>query len=163
MSSNRTYELRARTRAGVAAQSGQVLNESPSLVDLDNYSIEVEPLWGDLDPSAEAAGAVRSYHDVVLSRPPSPRRERPVQPSISPLGGPDRARMPNPLDDESRAGREAEDDASEEVIETPDKPEYIQWTKVVHRKRARSDGSLPNKNTLTSEQRETVKIGRAHV
>ena len=70
MSSNRTYELRARTRAGVAAQSGRVLNKSPSLVDLDNYSNEVEPLRGDLDPSAEAAGTVRSYRDVVLSRPP---------------------------------------------------------------------------------------------
>ena len=132
MSSNRTYELRTRTRAGVAAQSGRALNESPSLVDLDNYSNEarVAPLREDLVPSAEATGMVRSYRDAVLSRPPSPRRERPVLPSISPPAGPDRTRMPNPLDNGSQAEREMEDNLSEEVIETPDKPEYVQWTKV---------------------------------
>ena len=79
-------------------------------------------------------------------------------PSISPPAGPDRTRMPNPLDNGSQAEREVEDNLLEEVIETPDKPEYVQWTKVVHRKRARSDGSLPNNNTLTSAQRKTVNL-----
>ena len=69
-------------------------------------------------------------------------------------------RMPEPSVDSdiSRSHEDREDDGSGEVIETLDKPEYHSgWTRV-QRKRARSDSSLQNKKTLSSDQREMKSI-----
>ena len=71
-SSTRTYDLRARTRAGVAAQTGRTPDKSPSLIDIDNFSNEVAPHVEDPVPINEAAITVHSYSDVVASRSPSP-------------------------------------------------------------------------------------------
>jgi hypothetical protein len=82
--STRTYELRTRTRAGVAAQPSRALDESPSLIDMDHSSSEAAHNQGGLAPDAAATIATRTYSDVVAARPPSPQRERPEVPSVSP-------------------------------------------------------------------------------
>ena len=89
-SSTRTYDLRARTRAGVATQTGQALDDSPSgsLIDIDNSSNEVAPRVEGPVPIAEATTAICSYSDVVASRSPSPRRERPAVPPSAKCGNP---------------------------------------------------------------------------
>ena len=84
--SARTYDLRTRARTGAAAQSSRVPVESP---DTDSPSNEAPPQYDRTVTHAEAANTVRLYSDAVASRPPSPRRERPVVP----LGIP--AREPN--------------------------------------------------------------------
>ena len=159
LNTSRTYDLRARTRAGAttSAQSGRAPVESP---DVDSPSNEAPPQYEGLAPNAETTSAVRLYSDAVASRPPSPRRERPLSPSIGPIVDHNRARMPVPSNDDSTESlaREVEEEGSGENIETPDQPEYHSgWTRV-QRKRARSDGSIPNKRTLTTEQRETVEL-----
>ena len=71
--------------------------------------------------------------------------------------GPDHPRAPERLLDENSVGNgnDSEERSSEEFeVETPDKPEY--WTTVT-RKRAHSEGSLPIKRPLTSEQTKAVK------
>ena len=93
-SSTRTYDLRARTRAGVAAQTGRTPDKSPSLIDIDNFSNEVAPHAEDPVPITETTVVVCSYSDVVASRSPSPRGERPDVPfqiSGGPIVGPEHA------------------------------------------------------------------------
>ena len=130
-STTRTYKLRNRNRAGRASQSARALNKSPSLLDVDDRSNEAGPLQEDTAPTAEVPVTVRTYSDVVASRPPSPpRRERPVLPSdldhlAGPAMGPDRMRLPSPRAEGSYDSQddEMEDNRSGEV-ETLDKPEY---------------------------------------
>ena len=113
--STRTYKLHNCTRAGVANQPAWALDDSPSLIDIDNHSAkEVAPLQEDFSPDAGAAAAVRLYSEVVATRPPSPRRERPLVPSVSPIEAPDRMRMPEPSVDSdiSRSHEDREDDRS---------------------------------------------------
>jgi hypothetical protein len=83
---SRTYNLRTRAGTGVATQSGQVQEESLyRSAEIDNWSSEVAPHTVGPVPNAEADSAVlRTYSDVVASRPPSVYRERPSLPS----GGP---------------------------------------------------------------------------
>ena len=83
-------------------------------------------------------------------------------PMLGPTIGPTRIETPKPSvdgseEDRSRDTRKIEDDGSEGVAETPDKPEYARWTKVQH-KRARSDSALPNKKPLTTEQKKLVDL-----
>ena len=78
--------------------------------------------------------------------------------SGEPIPGPDRSRtadgssgrnnVRNNIDSEESSPGELEE------VETPDKLEY--WT-TVQRRRARSDGSLPIRKPLTSEQTQAVK------
>ena len=82
MSTIRTYKLHNHTRIGRASQPARALNESPSLLDIVNHSSEEGPLQEDTVPNAEVPVTVRTYSDVVASRPPSPpHKERPVLPS----------------------------------------------------------------------------------
>ena len=136
-SSTRTYDLRARTRAGVATQTGQALDESPSLIDIDNSSNEVAPRVEGPVPIAEATTAIRSYSDVVASRSPSPRRERlavPRQASGGPTMGPERAQVQDHLSSERNVDNSKdseEENITRENLETPDKVEYYsKWTTV---------------------------------
>ena len=160
--SNRTYNLRNRARAASSAtlQHEQVPNEPPSpLGDNDQSPSEVVVPQNEgsiLD--AEATRQTRLYSDVAASRPPSPRWERPTMSSGEPIPGPDRSRaadrssgrnnVRNNIDSEESSPGELEE------VETPDKLEY--WT-TVQRRRARSDGSLPIRKPLTSEQTQAVK------
>ena len=163
--STRTYDLRNRTRTGLATQSGRVRNESPSPIDADNASTEVAPHGEGPDPNSEATVAVRSYSDVVASRPPSPRRERPVPPAYSltdDLGSmrePARLGDGNPVSNNDNGSQENGDN-SEAEIETPDRVEYSSWA-TIQRRRARSDGALPNENVLTSAQAQAVNRATA--
>ena len=157
--SARTYDLRTRARTGAAAQSSRVPVESP---DIDSPSNEAPPQYDGTVTHAEAANTVRLYSDAVASRPPSPRRERPVAPINAPTVGPARLNLPDLSEVDSYPegsldDREIEKDGPGKNVETPDKPEYARWTRVQH-KRARSDSSLLNKTkSLTSEQRNVVK------
>ena len=158
----RTYDLRARTRAGLAVWTGQATHDSPSPSDLDNCSDEEAPHAADFVPEAAATVTVRRYSNVVAARPPSPLRERHVPPSAGPLAGPGHAGMPEPSNDgnyESRSNNDHGMDSMGSVgeEETPDNPEYSSWTEVQHR-RARSDGTLPNRKNLMAEQNQTVKM-----
>ena len=153
------YDLRTRARVGLATQPSRDIDESPSIIDPDSYSNEEASRQGDHAPHAEATTAVRTYSDVVASRPPSPRGQRPVLPFENPTENLDNARAPDRARDESTVaddgnGVDAEGDGN---IETPDKPEYSRWTRV-QRKRARSESSLPNKKTLTFAQRKVVQL-----
>ena len=156
--STRTYNTRTRTRAGATPQPSQPPVETP-----DVYSTnEAPPQYEGAVSNAEATSRVRLYSDAVASRSPSPRRERPSVPTLGPTIGPARVETPKPSvdgseEDRSRDTREIEDDGSERVAETPDKPEYARWTKVQH-KRARSDSALPNKKPLTTEQKKLVDL-----
>jgi hypothetical protein len=155
--SARIYDLRTRTRAGVATRTGQTADDT--LVNVGNQSDEVAPPYAETSvPDTETRSAVRMYSDVVALRPPSPIRERPVVPLVGPATGPDHARVvaPEPSNDGSYGGRGSDNEGSVEV-ETPDQPEYHSW-KNVQRKRACSDSALHNKGTLTLEQREAVKL-----
>ena len=77
--------------------------------------------------------------------------------------GPERARLPDRLNDGKHVSNvdkdsEVDEDNSREDIETPDKVEYYSnWT-TVQRKRAHSEGSLKNKIPLTSEQAHVVQM-----
>ena len=157
--SARTYDLRTRAWTGAAARSSRVPVESP---DIDSPSNEAPPQYDGTVTHAEAANTVRLYSDAVASRPPSPRRERPVVPINAPTVGPARLNLPDLSEVDSYPegsldDREIEKDGPGKNVETPDKPEYARWTRVQH-KRARSDSSLLNKTkSLTSEQRNVVK------
>ena len=101
-STGRTYELRTR-RAGVATQPSRALDNSPSLIDMDNQSIGAAPDSAGPLPDAGATVAIRLYSDVVASRPLSPQRERAVPPAVDPLVDPGHTRVPEPLRDGSYA------------------------------------------------------------
>jgi hypothetical protein len=112
-------------------------------------------------PNTEADSAVlRTYSDVVASRPPSVYRERPSLPLGVPAVDPDSAREPNRLNVREREdeGERSEDLATSEEVETPDKVDS-RWTTVI-RRRTRSLESFNNKNnkrSLTMEQTRAVK------
>ena len=160
--SARIYDLRTRTRAGVATRTGQATDDT--LVNVANQSDEAAPPYAETSvPDTETRSAVRMYSDVVASRPPSPLpvRERPVVPLVGPAAGPDLMRVvvPEPSNDGSYGSHGLDNEGSVEV-ETPDQPEYHSWQKV-QRKRARSDGALYNKDSLTSAQTQAVKRAAA--
>ena len=90
-SSSRTYDLRTRTRAGGATQPSRVPVESP---ELDSPSNEAPPRYDGTVSHAEAPHTVRLYSDAVASRPPSPRRERPLLPALAPTVGTTRLNLP---------------------------------------------------------------------
>ena len=74
---------------------------------------------------------------------------------------PENAQVPDRLDNEGFVGSNdnssgVEEDDLDKEVETPDKPEYVQWT-TVQCKRTRK-GSLQNKKSLTAEQNQTVKV-----
>ena len=153
----RTYELRTRARSGVAAQPSRDLDESPSLIDIDSVSNELATHPEGSVPNAEATNAIRSYSDVMASRPPSPRRERPVLPTESPMDS-GNANTPEQPDNASYANdgnSSEEEDSSNREIETPDKPEY--WT-TVQRKCTYGKDYVQIKKSLTAEQSQTVKM-----
>ena len=90
---SRAYNLRTRTRAGIANQLEQDLNETTSPIDdFDQSPNEVAPPLKGSVPNTEATLQTRLYSDVAASRPPSPRRERPDVSSGEPIRGPDRSR-----------------------------------------------------------------------
>jgi hypothetical protein len=158
--STKAYNLRNRAGTGIATQVDRDLNDTPSLIDADNLSNEVAPR--DAGPVSDSGPtiAVRLYSDAVASRPPSPRRERPVQSSESPERDPDSIRAPDRSYDGSYVNNSSNDKDVEgndpnKEIETPDRVEYSNWT-TVKRRRARSEGSLPDKRPLTSEQTQAV-------
>ena len=148
--STRTYELRT-------AQLSWDLDESPSLINIDNVSNELATHLEGSVPNAEATNTVRLYSDVVASRPPSPRKERPVLPTESPMD-PGNVNTPEPPDDASYANdgnSSEEEDGLNREIETPDKPEY--WTTVQH-KCTHGKKYVQNKKPLTAEQSQTVNL-----
>ena len=70
--SSRTYELRPRARTGIPTRTvtDRALeeSESPSLVNLNDYTSETAPCQEEPVPVAETM--TRSYSNVVASRPP---------------------------------------------------------------------------------------------
>ena len=132
---SRAYNLRTRTRTGLANQSERALNENTSPIDdFDQSSNEVAPPVGGSVPNTEATLQTRLYSDVAASRPPSPRRERPEESSGEPDRGPVRSQVAKlPFrEKDARKGQDSEESSLEEGeevrVETPDKPEY--WTTV---------------------------------
>ena len=78
--SSRIY-LRTRAGTGGATQTSQVPGISQAhSPDFDSSAGEAIHRDEGIDPRAEVTTAVRTYSDVVASRPPSPRRERHVMP-----------------------------------------------------------------------------------
>ena len=161
---SRSYNLRNRAGAGVATPSERALNESPSLIDIDVHSNEVAPQGEGPFPAAETTGTVRLYSDAVALRPPSPRREKPVNSHGNSVRLADAKEPERPSDEKSSREKDSQEgdeggnegDSSSKEAETPDKVEYSSWT-TVKRRRARSEGSLQYKKPLTSEQTQAVK------
>ena len=158
-SSSRNYNLRTRARSGTITQPRRGNDDSP---DVGSLSSEAPPRYEGTASSTEATGNVRLYSDAVALRPPSPRRERPLLPSTNPTTSADRAKEPEPSDEEDHGSRgddtrKVEENESGEDVETPDKPEYAGWTKVQHR-RTRSDSFLNKRKALTSGQKKVVDL-----
>jgi hypothetical protein len=163
---SRAYNLRTRTGTGIATQSGQVPEEAQSRSnETDNWAMDSEtaaPHVVGTVSNAEVmmAAVLRSYSDVVASRPPSPNRERPTLPTGIPTGNPGVVRVPehpsvpNNEDVGDVSGGYA---TSGEVETNPDRADS-HWT-TVQRRRTRSLESIRNQRVkpLTAEQTRAVK------
>ena len=91
--SSRTYNLRARTRVGVATRSGA---EQDSIT-MSHIPIRREPAphLSGINPDSDSTPALRTYSDVVASRPPSPQKETSALPSGIPSGDSDDEQEPD--------------------------------------------------------------------
>ncbi|KAF8799892.1 hypothetical protein BYT27DRAFT_7263507 [Phlegmacium glaucopus] len=170
--STRTYNLRARTGTGIATQPGEPSVEippAPAPIPLDR---ELATRVTGVNPAADTTTVLRTYSDVVASRPPSPRREIPVSRSESPVRVIDETgalhrsaneRIISNKDNENCF----EKDISSDVSGSPQSEDDLPWT-TVKRRRARSLSSLnrvrnnspetiSRNRKLTSEQRQTVR------
>ncbi|KAF8816248.1 hypothetical protein BYT27DRAFT_7184080 [Phlegmacium glaucopus] len=89
MSSNRTYNLRARHGVGIATQSSVLSQEIPqSRLSVPASRATVPRTEGGMNViTTDSTAALRTYSDVVASRPPSPAKEIGVLPSGSPVEG----------------------------------------------------------------------------
>ncbi|KAF8810957.1 hypothetical protein BYT27DRAFT_7185211 [Phlegmacium glaucopus] len=89
MSSNRTYNLRARHGVGIATQSSVLSQEIPQSRSSVPASRATAPRTeGGMNViTTDSTAALRTYSNVVASRPPSPAKEIGVLPSGSPVEG----------------------------------------------------------------------------
>ncbi|KAF8804873.1 hypothetical protein BYT27DRAFT_7340026 [Phlegmacium glaucopus] len=103
MSSNRTYNLRARHGVGIATQSSVLSQEIPPFRPSIPASRALAPRTeGGMNAiRSDSMTALRTYSDVVASRPPSPVKEISVLPSGSPVEGAIRASEPDRLINET--------------------------------------------------------------
>ena len=78
--STRTYNLRARVGAGVATQANPTTDipSVPRTRDTDCRSSEIAPLTASSEPETGVMVPLRTYSEVVASRPPSRAGERPA-------------------------------------------------------------------------------------
>ena len=165
--SSRTYNLRARTGAGIATQSSPARDTSespePSVesIDYDRPASDLDRSEG-RDPRTEVTTR-RTYSDVVASRPPSPREEIPRQPlesAVENAGTHNVGRVPH-QDDEGCVGGDADRmgvDYDSHVNPGSPEREEVPWT-TVNRRSARSRSA--NRTVLTAEQSQTVKMAAA--
>ena len=143
----RTYLLQTRVGTGIVSQTDWAREES--YLRSDNSDNQEVPQEAGSIPIADANVAVCSYSDVVASRPPAPRRERPVVPlegSRQEAEGRIRHEQPErwtTVENNSQVVSGLESYQSEEAVETPDKPEYSQWTTVQNRRARSSDVPAP--------------------
>ena len=165
--SARTYNLRARTGAVAAAPEAQDLGLPPSesiesSPDTANPSNVAEPPSIEVPAfESEPTVVVRSYSDVVASRPPSPSRERHILPSKNPVEDPENTRVPpayrqyneeTVVENNYIQNAELSSSVNSENSEEADSL----WT-TVKRRRAQGRGPLRNKQFLTSEQARLVE------
>lgn len=126
---------------------------------------EVPPhITGLLAPRTGATVAVHLYSDVVALRTPSPSKERPVVPSRTPemelnstlVMDPDQPG--NGLENIGMNTSEVPIDEYNSSMEvgTPDQADS-HWT-MVQRRRTRSQGSIPDKRTVTREQVKAIEL-----
>jgi hypothetical protein len=100
------------------------------------------------------------YSDIVASRPPSPRRERPAVPSTGPEEDPDATRVPHQPDVGNRMDAQFGDvnvgnSELESGNNTPAEEE-APWT-TIRRRRTRSPITSRVQKPLTSEQMQAVR------
>ena len=165
MSATRTYNLRVRSGAGIATQASRAHDIPPSRTSPVPFPTnEVDSARGS-DPDSGVVITSRTYSDVVASRPPSPRGERPLSPSESSATS----------SDLSASTRVANEDAIETVktgdsgvtskpvtvpegseSESPENEDESVWT-TVQRRRAHNS-SRPKKGKLTTDQAHSVQI-----
>ena len=166
--STRTYNLRTRTGAGlgVANQTTQATDISPfHSFDTENpssVSSEAAAHTEGLGPETETTVPLRTYSDVVASRPPSPSKERPMSMAEGPVRGHNDFNTTRRLYNEthvssSRNITNAAEPTLREGSFAPDEDDESQWTTVVKRRRARSLSEAP-RGPLTAEQTQTVRI-----
>ena len=161
--STRTYNFRSRVGASEAPRASQALDDMSQTDSLEvaNPSNEAEPLSEAQVPNTEATLAVPSYSDVVASRPPSPRRERPAVPSGGPGEDPDLTRVPhysdvgNRMNTQFNTNVDIGDFRFENGGDTPAEEE-APWT-TVQRRRTRSPIAFKVQKPLTSEQVQAVR------
>ena len=172
--SSRVYNLRARVGTGVATQDERALDVYPRGDSTDTPSSMDAPRITGLDPHAEATVAVRSYSQVVASRPPSPAQARPALLVDDPLrdqsGTTSTYRRDDPVNSNDNV-ISAPGYTQSENGKHPEREDNSPWT-TVRRRRARSHDTPQRKKPLTAEQQQIVKIaadkmtdeiGRAHV
>jgi hypothetical protein len=157
--SARTYNLRVRTGAGVATQASQDIPPARSPVPLPT-DVVIRPVTGS-DPDSGVVITSRTYSDVVASRPPSPRRERPSSPSAeSSISSEDSLSAPKPVDSIHPSETNTPGNAPPFFEETgnsdnPESDDESPWTTV---QRSRAHGSSKQeKQKLTTEQAHSVK------
>lgn len=141
----RSYNLRARSAAGVANRSGWAIDISPLSPSCDPARDTAGP-----DPETEVIITLRIYSDVVASRPPSPRKERPLLPSES--SDNDGANATYRLDNENHVSSSHNrfgiaKHTSGDVSDPIESKEEFQWT-TVKRRRARSHSFSNEKKAI---------------
>jgi hypothetical protein len=163
MSTARTYNLRVRSGAGVATQTSHAHDIPPPRTSPVPFPSDViNPAMGS-DPDSGVVITSRTYSDVVASRPPSLRRERPLSPSESSVTSNDlsastRVENDNPIDIEGpgdNGGKPLAWEAGSES-DNPESQDESPWT-TVQRQRAHGSPKL-KKQKLTTEQAHSVQI-----
>jgi len=86
--SSKTYNLRVCTRTGIANQSSpaQRIPQSPEAGSHTNHE-EIAASEAVPNIDTDDTTALQMYSDIVASRPPSPRREKPATSTERPIVG----------------------------------------------------------------------------
>ena len=160
--STRTYNLRARAGAGVATQASPAVDIPlpPSPVP---FPSKVASRVAGSDPDSGVVITSRTYSDVVASRSPSLRRERPLLPS-------DESESSVTTDEDLSVARHVDTESQNNMHlnrpivpqpsaeKGPESGNELPWT-TVQRRRARSQSSSKQDDQhLTVEQARSVKL-----
>ena len=128
------------TGARVTTQASRGQEGSPThSIKGDCPSNEGVPSMGNPIPNSKAISAVRSYSDVVASRPPMPCMERPVAPYEGSRKDPshgiglEHPEVQSAVENDSQISSNLGSYEPEEEIKTPDKIEYPPWPKIQRR------------------------------
>ena len=150
---SRTYNFRTRTDAGIASQPGApaaVFNRPRTMAArARDPPPHVPSSVHDTDP------ATALYSDVVASRPPSPRRERETEPTITRGVGDSRLNSDVPV---FNTMPDSNNSSSDEEVPRERDDNNVPWTTVIRKhRRARSLGSLNEPRIRNGDEGDAMR------